>query len=131
MAKVLYLLAPDSEKDEEGKDEMDCETGAQDASEVEGKEAPAQEEKDSEEAEEKSRPATLLWVMKKLSLMAKREAAYSPKSPLKVSKNCIVPSLLWLKILHGEEGCALLPLTPREIIRGGCQEAEKFAVAER
>ncbi|KYO17523.1 small subunit processome component 20-like protein [Alligator mississippiensis] len=87
VAKVLYLLAPDSEKDEEGKDEMDCETGAQDASEVEGKEAPAQEEKDSEEAEEKSRPATLLWVMKKLSLMAKREAAYSPKSPLK--RTCI------------------------------------------
>ncbi|XP_067415819.1 small subunit processome component 20 homolog [Emydura macquarii macquarii] len=79
VARVLYLLVPDSE---------DGEMEGQDASEDEGeKAASAQEEKEDDEAEEKSRPATLLWVMKRLSLMAKREAAYSPKNPVK--RTCI------------------------------------------
>ncbi|EMP26858.1 Small subunit processome component 20 like protein [Chelonia mydas] len=85
VARVLYLLVPDSEEGEETKDyEMG---GQEDASEGEGeKAASAQEEKEGE-AEEKSRPATVLWVMKRLSLMAKREAAYSPKNPVK--RTCI------------------------------------------
>ncbi|CAM4466104.1 unnamed protein product [Lepidochelys olivacea] len=85
VARVLYLLVPDSEEGEETKDyEMG---GQEDASEDEGeKAASAQEEKEGE-AEEKSRPATVLWVMKRLSLMAKREAAYSPKNPVK--RTCI------------------------------------------
>uniref|UniRef100_A0A8C8SVZ5 UTP20 small subunit processome component n=1 Tax=Pelusios castaneus TaxID=367368 RepID=A0A8C8SVZ5_9SAUR len=76
VARVLYLLIPDSEE------------GEMDASEDEGeKAASAQGEKEDEEAEEKSRPATLLWVMKRLSLLAKREAAYTPKNPVK--RTCI------------------------------------------
>ncbi|XP_074867355.1 small subunit processome component 20 homolog [Carettochelys insculpta] len=83
VARVLYLLVPASEEGE------DCAMGGQEgASEDEGDQAaPAQEEKGDGEAEEKSRPATLLWMMKRLSLMAKREAAYSPKSPVK--RTCI------------------------------------------
>uniref|UniRef100_A0A8C0GJE3 UTP20 small subunit processome component n=1 Tax=Chelonoidis abingdonii TaxID=106734 RepID=A0A8C0GJE3_CHEAB len=81
VARVLYLLVPDSEEGEETKD---CEMGGQeDASEDEGEKAASAQEEDSGEAEEKSRPATVLWVMKRLSLMAKREAAYSPKNPVK------------------------------------------------
>uniref|UniRef100_A0A8C4VGI6 UTP20 small subunit processome component n=1 Tax=Gopherus evgoodei TaxID=1825980 RepID=A0A8C4VGI6_9SAUR len=85
VARVLYLLVPDSE---EGEETNDYEMGGQeDASEDEGeKAASAQEEKDGG-AEEKSRPVTVLWVMKRLSLMAKREAAYSPKNPVK--RTCI------------------------------------------
>uniref|UniRef100_K7GES8 UTP20 small subunit processome component n=1 Tax=Pelodiscus sinensis TaxID=13735 RepID=K7GES8_PELSI len=85
VARVLYLLVPDSEEGEKNDSELE---GQEEVSEDEGeKAASAQEEKGDGEAEEKSRPATLLWVMKRLSLMAKREAAYSPKNPVK--RTCI------------------------------------------
>ncbi|XP_054845011.1 small subunit processome component 20 homolog [Eublepharis macularius] len=86
VAKVLYLLAP--APDEEMNEEVCCETESQDV--IAGKDengTSVMEEREDEEAEEKSRPATLLWVMKRLSVMAKREAAYSPKDPLK--RTCI------------------------------------------
>ncbi|XP_066490771.1 small subunit processome component 20 homolog [Tiliqua scincoides] len=86
VAKVLYLLAP-----EEGKkisEDMGCETEVQDASGGENEnESSAVEEKEDEEMEDKDRPVTLLWVMKRLFIMATREAAYSPKEPLK--RTCI------------------------------------------
>lgn len=41
-------------------------------------------ELDGEEKEEPSKPATLLWLIQKLARMAKLEAAYTPKNPLKV-----------------------------------------------
>nr|XP_056703398.1 small subunit processome component 20 homolog [Euleptes europaea] len=88
VAKVLYLLDPTSDKGKETNKEVCCETGSQGAFVGEGEnETSAVEERGDEEAEEKNRPATLLWVMKRLSLMAKREAAYSPKDPLK--RTCI------------------------------------------
>ncbi|XP_060101236.1 small subunit processome component 20 homolog [Heteronotia binoei] len=88
VAKVLYLLAPDPDKDSDINEEVCCEAGSQDAFVGEDdNETSAMEEREDEEAEEKSRPATLLWVMKRLSVMAKREAAYSPKDPLK--RTCI------------------------------------------
>lgn len=85
VAKVVYLLAPASEEGNEAKGEVGCEAEEQEASEdEEEKGISAQGEGKTEDTEEKGRPATLLWLMKKLALMAKREAAYSPKVPLKV-----------------------------------------------
>lgn len=85
VAKVVYLLAPASEEGKEAEGEHGCEVEEQEASEdEEEKDISAQGETEREDTEEKGQPATLLWLMKKLSLMAKREAAYSPKVPLKV-----------------------------------------------
>lgn len=84
VAKVIYLLAPPSEEGEAA-GEFGCEVEEQEPSEDEGEQdVSAQGEGDEEDTEEKGQPATLMWLMKKLSLMAKREAAYSPKVPLKV-----------------------------------------------
>lgn len=85
MAKVVYLLAPALEEGKEDEAELSCEVDKQDASEdEEEKDISTQGEGQKEDTEEKGQPATLLWLMKRLSLMAKREAAYSPKIPLKV-----------------------------------------------
>lgn len=43
-----------------------------------------QEVQELEEEQNENRRPTLLWVIKKLSLLAKREAANTPKVPLKV-----------------------------------------------
>ncbi|XP_036025597.1 small subunit processome component 20 homolog isoform X1 [Onychomys torridus] len=85
IAKVLYLLEPDSgNKRGELKDLEDSL-----AREAAGDEAGAdgKTESDREEKEEPSRPATLLWLIQKLSRMAKLEAAYTPRNPLK--RTCI------------------------------------------
>uniref|UniRef100_A0A8C0AVP8 UTP20 small subunit processome component n=1 Tax=Buteo japonicus TaxID=224669 RepID=A0A8C0AVP8_9AVES len=88
VAKVVYLLDPASEEGKEAEGEHGCEVEEQEASEdEEEKDVSAQGEGEREDTEEKGQPATLLWLMKKLSLMAKREAAYSPKVPLK--RSCI------------------------------------------
>lgn len=85
VAKVIYLLAPPSEEGDQAEGELGCEVEEQEASEdEEEKDVSAQGEGGGEDTEEKGRPVTLIWLMKKLSLMAKREAAYSPKIPLKV-----------------------------------------------
>lgn len=80
VGKVIYLVSPESdvastqeEAKEEGEEEEQRENGGDD------------EEEDEEEEDDKDdRRPSLLWLMKKLSLMAKREAAYTPKVPLKV-----------------------------------------------
>lgn len=65
--------------------------------EEEGKE----EEEEEEEDDKEDRPPSLLWLMKKLSLMAKREAAYAPKVPLKVNLETLLscvflnPVMIW------------------------------------
>lgn len=85
IAKVLYLLEPDSgNKRGELKDLEDAL-----AREAAGDEAGAdgKMESEREEKEEPSRPATLLWLIQKLSRTAKLEAAYSPRNPLK--RTCI------------------------------------------
>lgn len=80
VSKVLYLLAPTPEDGKEIDEDVVWETedqgdlGSEDEKEVSGM-----------EAKEKSSPASLLWVMKKLLVMATREAAHSPKDSLKVS----------------------------------------------
>ncbi|XP_028601568.2 small subunit processome component 20 homolog isoform X2 [Podarcis muralis] len=84
VAKVLYLMAPP----EDGK-EINDEVG-QDAEEQEDFGEDVENETSTMEAKddkEKSSPATLLWVMKRLLALASREAAYSPKDPLK--RTCI------------------------------------------
>lgn len=54
--------------------------------------APEEVESDREEndeaKQEHSKPATLLWLVQKLSRIAKLEASYSPRNPLKVRITC-------------------------------------------
>lgn len=82
VGKVIYLISPESDIDspqEEVKEEEQWETGHEE--DVTGKEG---EEKEEGEDDQDDRPPSLLWLIKKLSLMAKREAANTPKVPLKV-----------------------------------------------
>ncbi|OXB75402.1 UNVERIFIED_CONTAM: hypothetical protein H355_010604 [Colinus virginianus] len=102
VAKVIYLLAPASEEGERAEGELGCEAEEQEASEdEEEKDVSAQGEGEGEDAEEKGRAATLIWLMKKLSLMAKREAAYSPKVPLK--RSCIFKFLGAISVDLGKD----------------------------
>ncbi|POI36058.1 hypothetical protein CIB84_000191 [Bambusicola thoracicus] len=102
VAKVIYLLAPPSEEGEQAEGELGCEVEEQEASEdEEEKDVSAQGEGEGEDTEEKERPATLIWLMKKLSLMAKREAAYSPKIPLK--RSCIFKFLGAISVDLGKD----------------------------
>lgn len=85
IAKVLYLLELESgNKQGEVKDaeEQDTLGDALARTGTDGK-----TESDRGEKEEPSKPASLLWLIQKLSRMAKLEAAYSPRNPLK--RTCI------------------------------------------
>ncbi|XP_020837992.1 LOW QUALITY PROTEIN: small subunit processome component 20 homolog [Phascolarctos cinereus] len=104
VAKVIYLLALHAEE-KKGASEENVEapapetsqaasqTGggkgdagqAEEASDGEGEAAGTEEKAGTEE--EQDRPANLYWLIHKLSIMAKREAAYSPKNPLK--RTCV------------------------------------------
>ncbi|XP_047917180.2 small subunit processome component 20 homolog [Anser cygnoides] len=102
VAKVIYLLAPASEEGEEAAGGLGCEVEEQEPSEDEGEQdVSAQGEGEEEETEEKGQPATLVWLMKKLALMAKREAAYSPKVPLK--RSCIFKFLGAISVDLGKD----------------------------
>ncbi len=86
VGKVIYLISPESDitspQEEEKEEEEPRENGDKEDEDEEGSD---EKEKEEEEEDDKdNRPPSLLWLMKKLSLMAKREAAYSPKVPLKV-----------------------------------------------
>jgi len=78
VAKVLYLLEPDSGDIKEDTEEQEVLGDGMAGEGVEEHKACA------DEKEEHSRPATLLWLIQKLSRIAKVEAAYSPRNPLKV-----------------------------------------------
>ncbi|MBN3281355.1 UTP20 protein, partial [Polyodon spathula] len=97
VAKVIYLLAPDSESTEgAGQENEDSDE------EVESEQAVSERATRKEKEEEKEdRPASLLWVMKKLSVLAKREAAYSPKIPLK--RTCVLKFLGAIAVDLGKE----------------------------
>lgn len=92
VGKVIYLISPESDAtplqgdvEEEQRENGDEEEGELD------EEGEREEDKQEEEEEDKdNRPPSLLWLIRKLSLMAKREAANSPKVPLKVTMetNC-------------------------------------------
>ncbi|XP_018603010.1 small subunit processome component 20 homolog [Scleropages formosus] len=86
VAKVIYLISPQSDaKKKEGVEEQEDDDD--------------DEEKDKEE--EKKRPPSLLWVMKKLSVLAKREAADTPKVPLK--RTCVFKFLGAIAMDLGKE----------------------------
>ncbi|XP_056878552.1 small subunit processome component 20 homolog [Takifugu flavidus] len=73
VGKVIYLISPESDV-------------VSSLGEVEREQG--ENEKDEEEGDEKDdRPPSLMWLMRKLSLMAKREAANTPKVPLK--RTCV------------------------------------------
>lgn len=97
VAKVLYLLHPDSwDKQGEIKDGVEDQEALGDGvarADVEEHEACAREAAASDregngEQAEPGRPATLLGLIRKLSRIAKLEAAYSPRNPLKVRMMC-------------------------------------------
>ncbi|XP_016078659.1 PREDICTED: small subunit processome component 20 homolog isoform X2 [Miniopterus natalensis] len=89
VAKVLYLLESDS-GDKQGEVKEGTEgreaTGGGVAREEVERGAPADGERE-EGKDERGAPATLLWLIQKVSRIAKLEAAYSPRNPLK--RTCI------------------------------------------
>lgn len=93
-AKVIYLISPESDtvKPTEEREEVAV-AEEETMDKTEGNEA--------EDKEEKDKPASLLWVMKKLSLLAKREAADTPKVPLKVGFKSVCLDLMSLNDMNG------------------------------
>ena len=89
VAKVLYLLEPDS-GDKQGniKEDMEEQEVFGDGTAREGVE---EHRACADEKEEQGKPATLLWLIQKLSRIATVEAAYSPRNPLKVWCICKMP----------------------------------------
>ncbi|XP_008314156.1 small subunit processome component 20 homolog [Cynoglossus semilaevis] len=88
VGKVIYLLSPESEVTaEQEEEEEEEEEGKVEEPEENGKDEQEEEEEEEKEEKEDNRPPSLLWLMRKLSLMAKREAAHSPKVPLK--RTCV------------------------------------------
>lgn len=76
VGKVIYLISPESDV-------------VSSLGEVEREQE--ENDKDEEEGDEKDdRPPSLMWLIRKLSLMAKREAAYTPKVPLKVPQQLLM-----------------------------------------
>ncbi|XP_044533441.1 small subunit processome component 20 homolog [Gracilinanus agilis] len=112
VAKVIYLLALHKEEKEVPSEESvetpgpetsqsaGPEEGAGQAREASDDENEAAEEKVGAE-EDQGRPANLFWLIHKLSIMAKREAAYSPKNPLK--RTCVFKFLGALAIDLGPD----------------------------
>ncbi|XP_043821455.1 small subunit processome component 20 homolog [Dromiciops gliroides] len=85
-----------AEEEEEAGAQEEEEAGAQEEEEAGPAPAASHDENEAEAAgsaeaagaeEGQSRPANLYWLIHKLSIMAKREAAYSPKNPLK--RTCV------------------------------------------
>uniref|UniRef100_A0A3Q2C7Z2 UTP20 small subunit processome component n=1 Tax=Cyprinodon variegatus TaxID=28743 RepID=A0A3Q2C7Z2_CYPVA len=98
VGKVIYLISPESditilegEKQSEVENGEDCDPDAEEKEEME-------EENDDKDDD---KPPSLLWLMKKLSLMAKREAAYAPKVPLK--RTCVFKFLGAIAVDLGKE----------------------------
>ncbi|KAJ8006735.1 hypothetical protein DPEC_G00110300 [Dallia pectoralis] len=88
VAKVIYLISPESDVTlaHEVKEDEEMENEG----EMGDEEGQNEEEDDKLEADEDKkddRPPSLLWIIKKMSLMAKREAADTPKIPLK--RTCV------------------------------------------
>ncbi|CAI9571318.1 unnamed protein product [Staurois parvus] len=92
VAKVIYLLHPEVQNTENHQEEEDHESVKQEAS---GEE----EDADSQMKEEKG--ATLVWLMTKLSMLARKEAAHTPKNPLK--RICVFKFLGAMAVDLGKE----------------------------
>ncbi|XP_028278623.1 small subunit processome component 20 homolog [Parambassis ranga] len=102
VGKVIYLISPESEVSaplEEVKEEEEEEEPMENKDNEEDTE---EKEKEEEEDDDKDdRPPSLMWLIKKLSLMAKREAAYTPKVPLK--RTCVFKFLGAIAMDLGKE----------------------------
>ncbi|XP_077399499.1 small subunit processome component 20 homolog [Vanacampus margaritifer] len=102
VGKVIYLLSPESdfaspeEEKEDAKEEDEEEQKRDENVEEDGK-----NEEDDEDDVKDNKPLSLLWLIKKLSLMAKREAAHNPKIPLK--RTCVFKFLGAIAIDLGKE----------------------------
>ncbi|XP_047431848.1 small subunit processome component 20 homolog isoform X2 [Mugil cephalus] len=103
VGKVIYLISPESDvappQEEEKDEEEQRENGDGEGEQV--KEEEEEEEEEENEGDKDDRPPSLLWLMKKLSLMAKREAAYTPKVPLK--RTCVFKFLGAIAMDLGKE----------------------------
>ncbi|XP_053321012.1 small subunit processome component 20 homolog [Spea bombifrons] len=95
VAKVIYLLHADEEQSEDN-NKVNC--NEEDDHQETAADASGDEETTEKDAVE---GATLLWLMKKLSVLAKREAAHTPKNPLK--RTCIFKFLGALAVDLGKE----------------------------
>lgn len=85
VGKVIYLISPESEVTSSQEEQR--ENGQEEDNDGEER---GEKEKDDEDGDDKDdRPPSLMWLIKKLSLMAKREAAYTPKVPLKVPQQAL------------------------------------------
>uniref|UniRef100_A0A2K6K498 UTP20 small subunit processome component n=1 Tax=Rhinopithecus bieti TaxID=61621 RepID=A0A2K6K498_RHIBE len=88
VARVLYLLEPYCEdKQSKIKEDLEEQAALGDGVAYADEKAESDGEEKEEVKEELGRPATLLWLIQKLSRIAKLEAAYSPRNPLK--RTCI------------------------------------------
>uniref|UniRef100_A0A2K5Y3J7 UTP20 small subunit processome component n=1 Tax=Mandrillus leucophaeus TaxID=9568 RepID=A0A2K5Y3J7_MANLE len=88
VAKVLYLLEPYCEdKQSKIKEDLEEQEALGDGMACADEKAESDGEEKEEVKEELGRPATLLWLIQKLSQIAKLEAAYSPRNLLK--RTCI------------------------------------------
>ncbi|XP_019108873.2 small subunit processome component 20 homolog isoform X2 [Larimichthys crocea] len=109
VGKVIYLLSPESDipspqeevKEEEEEEEEEQTENGNEEDEEEGEEKEKEEEEEEEEDDKDDRPPSLMWLIKKLSLMAKREAAYTPKVPLK--RTCVFKFLGAIAMDLGKE----------------------------
>ncbi|TKS91003.1 Small subunit processome component 20 -like protein [Collichthys lucidus] len=104
VGKVIYLLSPESDipsPQEEVKEEEEEEQTENGNEEDEEEEKEKEEEEEEEEDDKDDRPPSLMWLIKKLSLMAKREAAYTPKVPLK--RTCVFKFLGAIAMDLGKE----------------------------
>ncbi|KAG7320342.1 hypothetical protein KOW79_016195 [Hemibagrus wyckioides] len=120
VAKVIYLISPESDLEENTKEEegeKDVEKTEEEEKEDEDEE---QEDEDDEQQQqqiineqheeeeqqlqkiiEENRPPSLSWLIKKLTLLAKREAACTPKVPLK--RTCVFKFLGAIAVDLGKE----------------------------
>ncbi|KAI4884861.1 hypothetical protein NFI96_031248 [Prochilodus magdalenae] len=101
VAKVIYLISPESDL---GENENETEVKVKETESKAEEEKEAEEEEDEEKQQQdqnENRPPSVLWVIKKLSLMAKREAADTPKVPLK--RTCVFKFLGALAVDLGKE----------------------------
>uniref|UniRef100_A0A3Q2YK22 UTP20 small subunit processome component n=1 Tax=Hippocampus comes TaxID=109280 RepID=A0A3Q2YK22_HIPCM len=92
VGKIIYLVSPESniitpEEEMEANGEEEEEDN--------------KEEKDEADDVKDDKPPSLLWLIKKLSLMAKREAAHNPKIPLK--RTCVFKFLGAIAMDLGKE----------------------------
>lgn len=87
VAKVIYLISPESDTVNPAEEQEGEEKETTDNTEENEEEEEEDQKQELEEQQNENKPPSLLWVMKKLSLLAKREAADTPKVPLK--RTCV------------------------------------------